>query len=209
MAGQRLCGHQERGQQRGPECLPALSASVADAFEELDCGFLRQRLRTCAIASRPECAAGAKPPDTPMSSASSWCGSIEEYCRNFIDEPLAFVQPVKLTSPVARRGCDRTASVMRTTIGLSSFQHCQYNGTSRCTSDIRTNEPSSSASAARLCGNMPQPNPHGPRHRKLQPSGQNAAAWRCRAETPCVAACPATRRHGSTPTTVPAPPPAR
>jgi hypothetical protein len=36
---------------------------------------------------------------------------------------------------------DRTPAVAASTIGLSSFQHCQNRGTSRCTSAIRTNEP--------------------------------------------------------------------
>ena len=36
-------------------------------------------------------------------------------------------------------------SVMRLMIGLSSFQHCQYSGTSRCTSEIRTKLLSASA----------------------------------------------------------------
>ena len=38
----------------------------------------------------------------------------------------------------------RTASVIVSTSELSSFQHCQNSGTSRCTSDIRTNDPSAS-----------------------------------------------------------------
>jgi hypothetical protein len=51
------------------------------------------------------------------------------------------------------------ASVMVLTNGLSSFQHCQYVGTSRCTSEIRTNEPSAKWGAARLSGNIPHPKP--------------------------------------------------
>ena len=45
------------------------------------------------------------------------------------------------------------------TNGLSNFQHCQNNGTSRCKSVIRTNEPSASADAANCSGNIPQPSP--------------------------------------------------
>ena len=36
---------------------------------------------------------------------------------------------------------DRTASVMALTVGLSSFQHCQYSGTSSCTSDTLNEGP--------------------------------------------------------------------
>ena len=53
----------------------------------------------------------------------------------------------------------RTASVTVAISGLSNFQHCQNSGTSRCTSDIRTNEPSAKYGAAAPVGNMPQPRP--------------------------------------------------
>ena len=54
---------------------------------------------------------------------------------------------------------DRTASVTVLTIGLSSFQHCQNSGTSRCTSQMRTKLPSASAASANCSGYMPHPRP--------------------------------------------------
>ena len=48
---------------------------------------------------------------------------------------------------------------MRLTIGLSSFQHCQNSGTSRCASETRRNEPSANIGAANRSGYMPQPYP--------------------------------------------------
>ena len=103
-----------------------------------------------------------------------------------------------------RSAAELTTSVMRATIGLSSFQHCQYSGTSRRTAEIRTNEPSVRCGAARVrhgCpGTCPTPTQRAPRHRSPPPSGRNAAVSRCCGETPCAPTCPATHRRDSTPT---------
>jgi hypothetical protein len=72
---------------------------------------------------------------------------------------------------------ERTPSVMRPTIGLSSFQHCQHSGTSRCVSHTRTNKPCSSTGPGRLLGNTPHPSP--PRTAALNPSAVGTKCCGC------------------------------
>jgi hypothetical protein len=72
--------------------------------------------------------------------------------------PTASARPLRAVSPQAWAD-DVTASVIDLTIGLSSFRHCQKSGTSRCTSDTRTNDPSLQTRCGQATGNIPQPNP--------------------------------------------------
>ena len=72
--------------------------------------------------------------------------------------------PLAARLPAGARQCrpeaaDVIASVTALTTELSSFQHCQNSGTSRCASQIRTNDPSSMLGRASASGNIPQPRP--------------------------------------------------
>jgi hypothetical protein len=78
-----------------------------------------------------------------------------------------------------------TASVMVWTNGLSNSPHCQNSGTSRCSSEIRTNDLRPDAVRRGCPGTRPNPNRRAPQRRIPLLSVRSAAAGRCAGETPC------------------------